>query len=909
MSVRDLLPAILRGDEHGDLSPASRERLEAIAHDAQDSGQLAWVRDECAGRLRQSGASHAVEYLMSAVCALNGDIERANQTLLALGDKLVAEKRWEPLASIAETSLQLAETNAGARLLVKAHEGLGKDPERVDALGRAFAIMPDDLELGLKLAVRLADVGRAADRRALLAELTPAFANEKRYAGLEEAALEFAEHDDHEGLVKLAESFAVVAQQGALKELRQLADITVPRLAAGGHAGQVEGSMRKAVAAAVAAGGESGAAPLRASLIEALKQGVGGGLPDAARVVADSGLEDADKPLLEALERFDQLAALPPGRAVFHGSFGAGRILSDDGETVVLDFAKSRGHKMPYAAARRTLTPLAEDDLRLLHLGDPAELKRLRDEQPAVVLARALQAMGGSADAQKLKTFLVGYQLVPAAEWTSFFRRAKAAAEKDPRIDHARAFEQVWALTPERPAAEVATERAPADVPLPPFGPRKPAKTNLNTLRKFLNQHPNAERALLPRFGRFIERTLFDEEADRVDRARAGLYFARWYPDRAGEWIEVLKQLWEQGLSIVDLTGEDEQGGLLDAAHAAGVEADAILSALDSRFASVRDKAHGYRDHLDDAGRAAMRVTLLEHAPRYPAAALRLIEQELAKKERPADGWRVLWGALSLIEDKPKPSTAEKVLGWLEPGGAFDRLLAGVPCPDERVLKTTVLLRQWRSSDRYLFPALDAAERFGLSDAVEAVKMTREKSSQRMFAQVGQQVEEELPVMTRATWERLKKELERMERELRTTIPQTIQKARELGDLRENAEYHSAKLKQKTVSAQVAMLQQRLIRARFVDDATLQDGVVGLGTEVVLENDAEMTTYWILGEDEQHHGDHVISFQSAVGRVLMGKGIGDEVELPADGASTRYRVVSVERKLPPHEAETADPAR
>jgi transcription elongation factor GreA len=160
--------------------------------------------------------------------------------------------------------------------------------------------------------------------------------------------------------------------------------------------------------------------------------------------------------------------------------------------------------------------------------------------------------------------------------------------------------------------------------------------------------------------------------------------------------------------------------------------------------------------------------------------------------------------------------------------------------------------------------------------------------------------------MTRATWGRLKKELERLERQLRTTIPETIRKARELGDLKENAEYHSAKLKQKTMSAQAAMLQQRLARARFVDDATITDGVVGLGTEVVLEGEREMMTYWVLGEGEQHHGDHVISFQSAVGRVLMGHAIGDEIELSleADGNSRRYRIVSVEKKLPPEEAET-----
>ena len=79
--------------------------------------------------------------------------------------------------------------------------------------------------------------------------------------------------------------------------------------------------------------------------------------------------------------------------------------------------------------------------------------------------------------------------------------------------------------------------------------------------------------------------------ADRVDRARAGLYFARWFPLRQPEWTAALKDLWERGLSISDLSGEDEQVALLEVSHAVGVEADAILSALDSRFAAVREAA------------------------------------------------------------------------------------------------------------------------------------------------------------------------------------------------------------------------------------------------------------------------------------------------------------------------------
>jgi transcription elongation factor GreA len=160
-------------------------------------------------------------------------------------------------------------------------------------------------------------------------------------------------------------------------------------------------------------------------------------------------------------------------------------------------------------------------------------------------------------------------------------------------------------------------------------------------------------------------------------------------------------------------------------------------------------------------------------------------------------------------------------------------------------------------------------------------------------------------MMTRATWEKLQKELERMEQELRTTIPATIQRARELGDLKENAEYHAAKQKQANVSKMVAALQLRLGRARFVEDTAHKDGIVGLGTEVVLESDRDMVTYWVLGEGEHHLGEHVVSFQAPVGRALMGRSIGDEVEIGEGAERRRYHIVSVERRLPATERENA----
>jgi transcription elongation factor GreA len=911
MPVRDALPAVLRGDLGADISASARTQLETLAHEAQAEKRLVWMRDELGGRLKQPDASWGVYYLLSAACALNGEVERAQQTLLALGEKVMAKKKWEPLAAIAERSLSLVQTQAAARLLVEAHEGLGKDPDRLDALSRAWAIMPDDLELAQKLARRLGDAGRGDDRRALLGDLAPRFADEARYEDLESAADELAEHDDWEGLIHVAAALPVVAGKGALKEARDIGDIAVSGLAKSARAGEALDPLRKVVAAAVAANGESAAEPFRDAITVALKQGPGKQVPKLDEAVMQSGLVDPETPLPKAIESFDTIASLAPGRGVLHDGFGPGRIVSNDTVTIVVDFMKSKGHKMPYVAARRTLTPVAEDDIRLVRFTNPAEVTRLRNEDQAGMIVSGLKCLGGAADANRLKLFLIGTDLVPAKEWTVFWRKARAACEKDPRIDHARAFEQFYKLAQERrfaPGAggahgsNVGTEGSNDDAPLPALEVRKPAKTNLGTIRKFLAQHPRLEEALKGRFGRFVRRLTLDADADKADRARAGLYFARWFPEQHLVWLGVVRALWGLEIGISDLSYEDEQLTFLADSRTAGVAAEAILSALDSRFAAVREAAEKDLATLDDAGKAQLRRTLIDRAVHYPAAMLRLIEDVIASGRPAEDAWRLFIASLQLIEEKPKPSTGEKVLRWIDEGGEFPRMLAGVKPPNEARLKLRVLLRQWRSSDRFLFPALDAVARVGMQDEKQWVLDHRQKKTDALFSQVGEQAEEfDTPVMTRTTWARLQRELEELERELRTTIPQTIQKARELGDLKENAEYHSAKLKQSNAQKRAGSLQLRISRARFVEDAEFHEGIAGLGTEVVLESGADTTSYWILGDGEHHLGTHVISHQTPIAKAILGRGIGDSLDLGEGDERRTWRVRSVTRRLPPAE--------
>jgi transcription elongation factor GreA len=911
MPVRDALPAVLRGELGADLSASARNQLETLAHDAQVEKRLAWMRDELGGRLKQADPSWGVSYLLSAVCALNGEVERAQQTLLALGEKVLAKKKWEALAAIAERSLSLVQTQAAAKLLVEAHEGLGKDPERLDALSRAWAIMPEDLELAQKLAKRLGDAGRGDDRRALLGDLAPRFAEEARYNDLESAADELAEHDDWEGLIHVAAAMPVVAGQGAFKEVRDLADIAVSGLGKTGRAGEALEPLRKVVAAVVAEKGEAAAEPFRDSITVALKQGPGKQVPQLDEAVRQSGLGDPEIPLPKAIEAFDTIASLAPGRGVLHDGFGPGRIVSNDTVTIVVDFMKSKGHKMPYVAARRTLTPVTEDDIRLVRYTNPGEVARMRAEDQSAMIVSALRVLGGGADANRLKLFLISTDLVPAKDWTVFWRKAKAACEKDPRIDHARAFEQFYKLAPERRFTGAAGAGAGEphdtshdDAPLPALEVRKPAKTNLGTIRRYLAQHPALEGPLKGRFGRFVQKLTLDADADKADRARAGLYFARWFPEQRPVWLGVVRALWGLEIGISDLSFEDEQLTFLADSREAGVAAAATLSALDSRFAAVREAAERDLAVLDAAGKAQLRRTLVDDAVHYPAAMLRLIEDDIASGKVPEDAWRLFIAALQLIEEKPKPSTGEKVLRWIDEGGALPRMLAGVKPPNEARLKLRVLLRQWRSSDRFLFPALDAVARVGMQDEKQWVLDHRQKKTDALFNQVGEQADEfDTPVMTRATWARLQRELEEIERELRTTIPQTIQKARELGDLKENAEYHSAKLKQSNAQKRAGSLQLRISRARFVEDAEYHEGVAGLGTEVVLEAGAgEKTSYWILGDGEHHLGAHVISHQTPIAKAILGHVVGDALEIGEGEERRTWRVRSVTRRLPPAEA-------
>jgi transcription elongation factor GreA len=138
---------------------------------------------------------------------------------------------------------------------------------------------------------------------------------------------------------------------------------------------------------------------------------------------------------------------------------------------------------------------------------------------------------------------------------------------------------------------------------------------------------------------------------------------------------------------------------------------------------------------------------------------------------------------------------------------------------------------------------------------------------------------------------KLNDELRRLRVEERPEIVEAIEAARAHGDLSENAEYHAAKERQGHIEAMIADLEDRLSRAMVIDPTELSgDKIVFGATVTLLDEDEKKVKYQLVGQAEADAGHGRISYNSPLGRALIGRQVGDEVEVSTPSGD-RYYVV------------------
>jgi transcription elongation factor GreA len=142
--------------------------------------------------------------------------------------------------------------------------------------------------------------------------------------------------------------------------------------------------------------------------------------------------------------------------------------------------------------------------------------------------------------------------------------------------------------------------------------------------------------------------------------------------------------------------------------------------------------------------------------------------------------------------------------------------------------------------------------------------------------------------------EAVEKELDELVTNRRPYIASKIKAARELGDLSENFEYHAAKNEQGFIEARINDL-QAIIKNHVLIEPTKSNGVVAMGSTVRFQEDGEgEETYRIVGPAEADPKAGRVSYESALGKALIGHRVGDEVDVKTPNAAYRVRIVGVD---------------
>lgn len=152
---------------------------------------------------------------------------------------------------------------------------------------------------------------------------------------------------------------------------------------------------------------------------------------------------------------------------------------------------------------------------------------------------------------------------------------------------------------------------------------------------------------------------------------------------------------------------------------------------------------------------------------------------------------------------------------------------------------------------------------------------------------------EKMPMLQEG-YEKLNEQLKALKAE-RPLIVDAIEEARAHGDLSENAEYHAAKERQGQIEASIADIEDKLSRAQIIDPRELSgDRIVFGATVTLLDEDEKSVKYQIVGQAEADAKTGRISYNSPLGRALIGKSVGEEIEVTVPAGDRWYEVNKIE---------------
>jgi len=568
-------------------------------------------------------------------------------------------------------------------------------------------------------------------------------------------------------------------------------------------------------------------------------------------------IEDTAK-TWKKVRRLGDLMQFDEGAVVWMEGKGAGRVteVNFELESFKLDLEHHPGLRVGFAVAAKMLEPLPEGHFLRIKLEDPESLRRLARSSPGELLLELLKSASKPMTASEIKLHLAS--LIDDGKWSTWW----AEARRHPRVlssgsSSRQKYRWASSSTDAEESVRKAFDSADIDKQLGIF--RKEAKRSPELVRYMserLIAEANAALETDPARALTIQDTL----------ARQGVTWAEeWTARDVVETIRDLpalaSELADRALRerIYEIATETRENWTEELARAMTIEQDPrLLSAIASRIGERDGKA------LDKA------LDELTSQPRKHAAGfvwlVESFDQEaLTGRLNPL---RVMRQSFDAFHQTEFDGLRNRLLKSLEgkPAGAMIR----------------------RISEEQADQAKRAISRAPLE---EHTRETLQRALEHQFPSVSRPQE----IRLYATAESIEQRRKEMKNLIEVEIPanrKAIEEARELGDLRENFEYKSARQRHEYLNARLEGLQKDLERVHLFNPNDVGTDEVRLGSKVVLRSaEGEIKTLVILGPWESDPDRGVISYASELGSDLLGSTVGNEVEI--DGGT--FEVSNIDR--------------
>jgi transcription elongation GreA/GreB family factor len=583
------------------------------------------------------------------------------------------------------------------------------------------------------------------------------------------------------------------------------------------------------------------------------------------------------------------LEKLLPGSFCYHKSWGFGRVDSINFlvSQLTVDFRSKKGHSMQLQYAAESLQPIPADHILALKASDLAGLKARAKEDPVGLMRLILKSFGGKATQDQISGALMP-EVFNETEWKRWWDGAKKAVKKDGH----------FSFPAKKGEAIVLREQAVSAVDelLEQFSRARQLKDQLTALDAIIK---NLDSFTDP--AKLAPVVMAAEDASRKS--------VKLRPEAAFELLLAANEIREK-TKLEHVAGSPTLAQMLrDEEKSLDEILPEIGAAKQKRVFAAYPEAFG-----DEWVTKAIKLLL-----RSPGRVVAEIARLLQEHERHAELKKEIDRS---IRDH---SLSTDVLYWLckeRNTSVFNDLISAevfsaivTALEREQVTSSRIggRLHDLLLEDRELIPDLLASAEIGVvRETMRKLLLTPvfEELNKRSLLGRIVRVYPEMQAMLEGesgerqealivSWESLERRKEEYEELIKKKIPENTREiavARSYGDLRENFEFKAAKEMQRVLQRRQAEMEVALSRARGTDFSNADTNQVSIGTIVTYRNmdTGASQTYTILGAWDGKAEKGILSYQSGIAQALLGKKVGEQIDLPTEHGTEKVEIVSIE---------------